>query len=471
MDRRALLEGLGACAAASLLPATAVRAAQAAGSDLAAARLEVSDERLATLPAEFMGLGYEISSAAQMGLLSERNTHYVRLVRTLGAGGVIRIGGNTSDDATYSASAEARSAPVGGVVNQRGLEDLGGFLRATGWRLIWGLNLATGSKEAAAEEAAAVTRGVGGQLLAFEIGNEPDFFPGNPKHRPKQYGYDDYLQEFRAYRATILAKLPGAVFAGPDAGERTEWVERFAADEGRSVTLLTEHYYREQERPTSTLDNLLQADARVVETCERLRRASAACGKPYRICEVNSFSGGGRPGVSDTFGAALWVLDYMCLLASHGCAGVNLQTGMNQRGFVSSYSPIGDDLQGHQSATPEFYGMLAFAAAGGGEVMRVTWDPGAVNATAYAFRSAAGATRAVVINKDRSQGVTVQFAQPVREVLRLRAPSLEARSGVTLGEATIADDGTWRPRAQDPMPEEGRHLAVPAGSAAVVRLG
>jgi len=29
----------------------------------------------------------------------------------------------------------------------------------------------------------------------------------------------------------------------------------------------------------------------------------------YRINEVNSFSGGGKEGISDTFGSALWCLD------------------------------------------------------------------------------------------------------------------------------------------------------------------
>ena len=174
--------------------------------------------------------------------------------------------------------------------------------------------------------------------------------------------------------------------------------------------------------------------------------------------------------MSDTFGAALWVLDYMCLLASHGCAGVNLQTGVNHRGFVSSYSPIGDDLHGQYGARPEFYGMLAFAVAGGGDVLRVMWDPGAVNATAYAFRSKAGARRAVVINKDRSHGLTVQFARRVRDVQRLSGPALDADEGVTLGGAMIAGDGTWRPQEQRFTPEPGGGVRVPAGSAAIVRL-
>jgi hypothetical protein len=82
---------------------------------------------------------------------------------------------------------------------------------------------------------------------------------------------------------------------------------------------------------------------------------------PYRLCETASFSGGGKPGVSDTFAAALWALDYLFVLASHGCGGVNMETGVNHLGRISYYTPISDDLAGHYSAAPEYYGLLAFA--------------------------------------------------------------------------------------------------------------
>src|ERR1700758_3787036 len=60
-----------------------------------------SAQTLATIPANFMGLGYEISSIARPGLLSSQNAVYGQLVRTLGKHGVIRVGGNTSDYASY----------------------------------------------------------------------------------------------------------------------------------------------------------------------------------------------------------------------------------------------------------------------------------------------------------------------------------------------------------------------------------
>ena len=70
------------------------------------------------------------------------------------------------------------------------------------------------------------------------------------------------------------------------------------------------------------------------------------------------------------------MLDFIFTLASAGCAGVNIETGVNQLGFISSYSPIGDDEHGHYWAAPEYYGMLAFAQYGGGHIIESSMDAG-----------------------------------------------------------------------------------------------
>src|SRR5580658_11316567 len=93
------------------------------------------------IPDDFTGLGYEISSVAIPGLLSDKNRAYVRLVRGLGANGVIRVGGITSDSASFAADAAASPAAKSAVINGGSLRALGRFLDGTGWRLIWGLNL------------------------------------------------------------------------------------------------------------------------------------------------------------------------------------------------------------------------------------------------------------------------------------------------------------------------------------------
>ena len=232
------------------------------------------DQRLGSIPADFMGLGYEISSVATPGLLSAANRVYVELVRRLGACGVIRIGGNTSDYSSFAARGTAVSAPKHSLINETGLREMAGFLDATEWSLIWGLNLGNGSVDDAVNEARAVAHAVGDRLLAFEVGNEPDLYV-HEGHRPR-YSYEQYLAEYRRYKAAVRAALPRVAFAGPDAAGATDWVERFATDEGHDLRLLTHHYYREGQNPASTADKLLRPDPKLPAMLERMREIGRA---------------------------------------------------------------------------------------------------------------------------------------------------------------------------------------------------
>jgi hypothetical protein len=180
--------------------------------------------RLGTIPSDFVGLGYEISSVAIPDLLSARNRTYVELVRTLSPEGMIRVGGNTSDDASYAPTGQAVSAPKRTIVNDANFQELGTFLEATNWRLIWGLNLGSTDERQATAEAEAVSAATKDHLVAFEIRNEPDLFGRGTVHRPNSYDYEAFLKEFRRYKAAIRARVPKAPFAGPDVAGATDWV-------------------------------------------------------------------------------------------------------------------------------------------------------------------------------------------------------------------------------------------------------
>ena len=450
-------------------------ATPAAFADSPAARATVRiGAPLCTIASDFMGLGYEISSIARSGLLSPANRTYVELVRTIGLEGVVRVGGNTADYARYSAMATPVSSPYGTTVNHRSLEELGLFLDATGWKLIWALNLGSGSVEDAVAEAKAVAAVAGNRLLAFEIGNEPDLF-SHEKHRPPGYDYEHWLDDYRRYKRALRAQLPGIPLAGPDAAGKTEWVSRFAVDEGKDIVLLTHHYYREGQNPGSTIEKLLGVDPKLQPQLDQLRAASQLCGAPYRICEVNSFSGGGRPGVSDTMASALWVLDYMFTLACNSCGGVNMETGVNQLGFISSYSPIGDDEQGHYSARPEYYGMLAFSLAGRGELMRTEVSPITAEIKPYATLSKAGSLQLTLINKGATGAILrldTKSSSRQASVIRLEGPAADARTQVTLGGAEITAAGTWQASKKEVLSVNSGQLAIPlaATSAAILNF-
>ena len=187
--------------------------------------------------------------------------------------------------------------------------------------------------------------------------------------------------------------------------------------------------------------------------------------------------------MSDTFAAALWVLDYMFILASYGCSGVNMETGVNQLGFISSYSPIGDDEHGSYSARPEYYGMLAFALAGKGHMLSVENTGSSSLVKAYATRREDGSLGLTMINKTENN---IAFEMNIdhrllpagrgsmqASLMQLRAPAINAKSGITVGGSEVTTTGEWAPSMTAPVQvKHGRvQLTVPAYSASIVSIG
>ena len=156
---------------------------------------------------------------------------------------------------------------------------------------------------------------------------------------------------------------------------------------------------------------------------------------------------------------ALWALDYLFTLAANGCSGVNMETGVNHRDFISSYSPIGDDEHGGYSAKPEYYGLLAFSLAAKGSLLKTEIDGGSAALKAYATQSGRAAPVLTVINKGTEAcAVTVSAGAAIRKasVIRLRAPAVSAKEGVTLGRRGGYAGGGVESSG-------GRRVAGPAG--------
>lgn len=424
------------------------------------------------VPANFTGLGYEMSSVASPGLLSAQNHPYVELIKGLAAKGVIRVGGIVADYSRYEANGKPLAEKQNTVITHKSLEQFAAFLRRIGWTAIWSVNFAKGGIEDAVAEAAAVSAVLGTQVLALEIGNEVENYGrGRSPFRKAPYEYETYRKEYSEWRAAILKAVPGIRFAAPDTASSVDWVERMAQDAKGDVQLLTTHYYRNGQRRGSA-EQLLGPDPRLKDVLTRLRAASEKSGIPWRMCETNSFSGGGLPGVSDTFIGALWTLDFMLLLAQYGCAGVNIETGVNQLGFVSSYSPIQDNGSGVNSAGVPYYGMLAFANAMSGchQSLAIQVDTGGMNLTAYALGSGGKPRSVVVVNRESSKDAHVDLSQLGLgnvSALRLTSPSADSKTGITFAGATVDPSGGWKARAHDRV--HGNVVAVPRMSAVVLR--
>ena len=447
---------------------------EAGGEPVCRVKIQVDTQTVVSrIAPDFMGLGYETSAVAQSNYFSAKNTTLVHLYQNLSPNGLIRIGGNISDHTQYIPDGVAKVQTEEGVtvINQASLVELGKFVRATGWKVMWGLNLRSSSPAAAAREARAVNAALGSALHSFEIGNEVDF--------QSQFAnsYEAYHTAYLAYKLAIRSALPQAPFSGPDVGGSLDWLTAFAATEAKDVKLLTHHYYRSgADNPKATIETLLKHDDQWDVRLDKLQAISRNEGVSYRINEVNSFSGGGKTGVSDTFAAALWCLDYMFELASHGGAGINVETDINQHAWISHYSPIVHDATGHCHAQPEYYGMLAFALAGKGDLLKLTLDKGEINLSAHATKDKRGRLWLTVVNRDLMRDAEVEAVLPAgfatAAAFRLKAPAVNSLDQVTFAGAEVSTNGRWTAG----MPERlavsqgAVHLQVPHASAVLVRV-
>jgi hypothetical protein len=464
---------LGGLAGASLALIAGVRA-----QGVVEARLTVAhDQPGRPIPPDFLGLSYESAILVDGHYFSPDNASVLGLIGGLGPTGVIRIGGNTSERTVWRAHDEpvARdSFPI----TPRSIDRLAQTLAGLGWKLIYGLNLARGTPEEAAEEAAYVAHAVGANLLAFQIGNEPDGFGRWTNVRPASYDTAVYLAEWNKFHDAVRARVPEARFAGPDVAAASDWVAQFAQARAQGLALLTSHYYAEGPAGSAgvTLEKLLHANEQAGAMLAAVARTANAHQLPFRIVEANSVYNEGEPGVSDTLGAALWGLEFLFQAAAAGDAGVNFHAGVHngRPGEDKAYTPIaraGDSY----SARPLYYGMLMFAQAARGALVPAELAPQAPDLRAFAVRGPDAGLRICIINKNPllAARLRIDVGRPLAaaSILRLAGPTLGATNGIALGGASIDALGRWVP-ALELVGSGDRELTIdlPPASAALADL-
>ncbi len=410
------------------------------------------------------------------------------MVRRLGKQGVLRIGGNTSEycfwnpQATKAEEEAAKNqGPMGPdpghkpavdrKITPLAIRNLRDFIDATGWTLIYGLNMGKGTAADAADEAAYVMKTIGKEkLVAFQLCNEPDLFSRNGIRKP-DYNAQQFNDEWKQFFDAIRARVPNAPFAGPDTAYGQDWLVPFASRFKRDVKFLSSHYYAEgpPTDPSMTIERLL-TNPKLKEQFEGMQHVLKETGLPFRLAETNSCYAAGKQGVSDTFASALWGADLMYQLAQSGGMGINLHGG----GY-GWYTPIAGTPQNGFVARPIYYGMLLFEQAGPGTLIATTIGPGVNESlSAYGLRSTDGKLKVVLFNKslDRALRVKIAPGQPVGRAtcLRLYAPRIEDTVDTTLGAAQVGSSGAWSPLQQPSLPIESGEasLEMPAASAALV---
>jgi hypothetical protein len=441
-----------------------------------------------TVSAGFAGFSYEKTHITNDSLTST-NASLVALYKLVGSP-LMRLGANDVDNCNWGGTGAEPSTPSGQpfskTITTGMVDQLCGFLAATGSKIIYGVNYQSDNVPASAAEAAYAEGKCGSNIYGFEIGNELNYFGT----------WAAVKSEWESF-ATAIVATPGALLVAPAAsgGDALSLSTPFAANEsakfGSKLVLLTQHYYAGSAGSSEATTARLQTPDPEPSTSEsglvgsETTMNSAAVNNKipngYRLGECNSFNHHGQMGISDTLIGGLWSLDLMFVTAEHGGSGINLhggETGMD--GTVPFYyEPIMENKGVVVGVQPVYYGMLLFYLAGQGPVLATTVSTSNPNFTGYAIK-ANGWTSVVLDNKNTTSGVnaTVNLGAAVTSASAIYlqgtpAGSLTASAAdVTLAGAHVSVAGVWNHNAPYIQTASGNTVSVyvPPASAALVRV-
>ena len=411
------------------------------GPEVYQARVTVNTSGKVTgeISTRYIGLSFE-SGTLNSGKFDDVGD-LAQLLRNLGHS-VMRFGGNSVDTSFQGITPSA-------------LVGLARLVQASGWTVLYSENLGEFHAARVTADARAVSVALGSGLFGFACGNEPDVFGGNGI-RPRSYTGSDYLSEAATCFAAIRAGAPNAALEGPDAAGAPYWLAEYAVKEGGTVSWFGQHYYPlgcglHGKSPAQLAGTLLSPalTAKEIATFTRAAADAKTAGAQLRMTETNSACGGGARGLSDSYAAALWVVDYLLTGAEHGVHGMNFHGGLDTS--CQGYTPLCQVGTNEYAAQPIYYGMLFTHLLGAGHLLPVTVSTSspAGNVTAFALKPlTGGGLRLMVENLSQYQAdvaLRVGGNPGTATVLQMTGPSLLATSGVEIQGARVGANGSFTP--------------------------
>ncbi len=437
----------------------------------------LEDGNAASLAPGFLGLSYESS------ILLPQNGHYyfdskdAALINTFKTLGIknLRIGANAVDN------------PRIPIPRENDIDSLFAFARAAGVKVIYSFRLKNGDPADSGRLASYIATHYVDSLDCFAIGNEPNFYFKS---------YDAYFTEWKPHYGAILKAVPGAMFDGPSANN--SFARNFARDLSKEghLAMVSDHNYflgsgrAGETNPPATRARFLSNDIHdYYKTVYRqLGAVLASNGIPYRMDELNSCYWGGAKDASDTYAATLWALDCTHWWAAHHLLGMNYHTGesvgrdetfgaANYAAFVHQADGSGFDIR------PQSYAYLAFSQGAQGRPLEVKIQGApSFNFNAYAYQDHNGTIFLTLINKSYGNNaqtalVSLQLPQDKnllncqRLDLAQEHQDVAAKSGISLGGASISPQGNWAANWEKAVIETSKpKVRVEAASATIFRF-
>jgi IPT/TIG domain len=416
---------------------------------------EVCTKPLHSIPPDFVGLSHEWGDGEWTMGDDQRGRNYIyrQLLANLMDGRnspfLIRMGGGSTDQYTTPNSVEEFNE-----LNQ----DLPGVKFTTG--IILGSSLT--STPAAAEQIALnyVNNMAPGILDSIEIGNETDNYQYQSS---RAYTFDVFNNKYSQWTAGIQQTVGSTSlkFTGPSwalmrtllnnnywsnfVAEPPGYLQLFIAAQGHDTKTIAQHFYSGSQGGlppsyllgTSALQYTNPGNPVPMWAPSIMGWAASQAhqnNETFRVNEMNSVTGGGQPGTSDSFAAALWSIDIMFEFAAAGVDGVNFHGSNGGLRVVTPgqtckvqgityqapctptpiYAPFSINIQHNpttgypliytlDSVNPLYYGMYFFhlATQNNAELLPVKLQSPA-HLKVWATKASDGTVRIAVVNKDTS---------------------------------------------------------------------
>ncbi|KAI8996272.1 glycoside hydrolase superfamily [Trametes punicea] len=321
---------------------------------------------------------------------------------------------------------------------------------------------------------------LGDNILGYQVGNEPDLYASHG-HRPPDYNETDYFNEFgvvvNAVQQDQKIINKNKLVAPSLQGQWTPadlFATGFLGAYASSLDVIAMEHYPDQncaaefpdggfgpiKDPQTVFAEYLTHSSGQGIVSAYLNTSSIAqqLGKEFVMFETNTASCGGFPGVSDSFGAALWAVDYGLQMAYSNFTGALLHVG-GQNVSYNPFTPPPTNLSlfDQWSVGPIFYSTLFIAEALGttntSRVVDLSANGGNEFTPAYAIYEEQALARIALVNYMNSQdGVGnytvelsiggVQVGEPNDtptqvKVKYLLAPSVSEKEQITWANQTF----------------------------------
>ena len=307
---------------------------------------------------------------------------------------LIRVGGNTQDFAIFNKSLDTA---IVGIVDPAKSSDypttiaigpafFESYLTWPDTHFIHGFDLgknSTTARQGLIDSVSFACKALGdGRLAYWELGNEPDLF-NRSFIRPPGWDESDYVDEWLTWTRKIREAMGEACPDFASSGKCNYYAPSFAGTGGngldplltwqaglnadRDIAFISSHNYISGANVAGvTLQNTLMnhsstvaSIAKQLNSFHRLSTLPVSRNIPFILGETNFLYNQGRPGLSNTFGAALWGVDFNLWSAANNIQRVHMHQGTNYR--YQSWQPVETNLTSKGSKAP-YYGNIAVAA-------------------------------------------------------------------------------------------------------------